>query len=438
MTDRIAKSVAAAVLVVCAACGGDGGPSGDPGGTTGPSLAVTTIQVTPTPLSLAVGAKGGLTAVARNSSGTVVNATFTWATATPTVATISASGGQGEVTGVAPGTTIITVRSGSIEGAAVVNVQSNGPGPQQLTLQVVPGTASVTVGASAPFSVVARDASGAVQPTPTITSWTSSASSIGTVGTTGVATGVSAGATQIGATAGTLVAAPATLTVTNPQQAGKCDNIGAITFWQGSVDWKYAHTGVNKNNHRISAEHDVRLTPQLTQTFVTPLAVRWNSLPAGTVSVNDADVDLNVSPQRTTTMRGAGQIAKDDAAGQSLPGMQLDVDLTTCMYRFESAVSQRVTVVQPSGQTDVTVAAVGDIRTAYRPLGNWRQLGLSEFATSSLPAHSTLWIAFSGGGFKDAYLPWGLGNLIFAVSTNPNEAPEGEITPSWNFRPNTP
>ena len=82
-----------------------------------------------------------------------------------------------------------------------------GGGATQLTLVVAPGSATVFVGATTQYTVVATNSSGQVVTAPAVV-WTSADPAVGTISTTGLATGVSPGQTIIVATA--VVSVPST------------------------------------------------------------------------------------------------------------------------------------------------------------------------------------------------------------------------------------
>jgi hypothetical protein len=88
------------------------------------SGATATVEVTPDPFSVIVGATKQLTAVAKNASNEVIpGESFTWASTNEAVATVDANG---LVTGVAPGTAIIratAVSNGTVSNDADATVQ---------------------------------------------------------------------------------------------------------------------------------------------------------------------------------------------------------------------------------------------------------------------------------------------------------------------------
>lgn len=187
---RSLRRLHVAFLLTLAGCGGDG--SGSPTVVT-PAETVARVDVSPTTLSVLVGATGQLTAVVVGSSGSSLSGrVVTWSSAENSVATVSASG---LVTGVAIGSTTITASSEGRSTGVPVTVTR----PQVAQVLVSPTSLTLNVAASAPLVAVAVGAAGDTLPGRTIT-WTSANQSVATVSSTGLVTGVAAGTTQVVAT----------------------------------------------------------------------------------------------------------------------------------------------------------------------------------------------------------------------------------------------
>ena len=187
--------------LAASACGGSGG-------TTPPPPAVASIAVAPASPSVAVGATQQFTATAKDASGNVMSGvSFTWASSATSIATVSASG---LATAVAAGTTQITASSGGVTSTADTLTVTN---PPVTTITVAPASPTIAAGATQQFTATALDANGKTLSGVSFT-WASSATSVATVDSTGKATGVGAGATQITATAGGATSTADTLTVT--------------------------------------------------------------------------------------------------------------------------------------------------------------------------------------------------------------------------------
>ena len=142
--------------------------------------------------------------------------TFLWASSDPTIATVNALNGEGLNTGIA---------TGIAAGKATIMVSANGktappvyltvtPAPPVLTtIGISPTNATIEVGSTQSFSATGSDQFGAPISLPSVV-W-ECASTVATIGSSGVATAVSAGSAQITATAGG-VTGHVFLTVTAP------------------------------------------------------------------------------------------------------------------------------------------------------------------------------------------------------------------------------
>jgi uncharacterized protein YjdB len=161
-----------------------------------PAVTLTGIAVLPQNPVVQIAATRQLAVVATYSDASTgdVTATSTFVSATPAMASVANSG---LVTGVAGGSSIVTASFGGMNATTTVTV----PAVTLTSIAVTPATASVAVGAQQQFIATATysDLSNAV----INASWSSSATANGTVvATSGMATGVAAGTTTIGASFG--------------------------------------------------------------------------------------------------------------------------------------------------------------------------------------------------------------------------------------------
>jgi hypothetical protein len=192
--------VACVFLVSCTANSGYHAGSGT----------VATIAVTPASPSIAVNATQQFTAVAKDSSGnTVAGVTFAWASSATGVAAIGPSSGL--ASGLSVGSTRITASaSGVTSPADTLTVTA----PVVATIAVTPSSPSIAVNATQQFAATAKDGGGNTISGVTFT-WASSATGVATIGgSSGLAAGVSAGSTQITASASGVTSPADTLTVT--------------------------------------------------------------------------------------------------------------------------------------------------------------------------------------------------------------------------------
>src|SRR5207247_123825 len=123
---------------------------------------------------------------------TMTGRAVAWTSSNTAMATVSSSG---LVTGVTAGSATITATSEGKSGTAAITVT---PAPVA-TVAVTPTTASLTVGQTTQLSATLKDANGNTLTGRTV-AWTSSNTSMATVSSSGLVTGVTAGSATITAT----------------------------------------------------------------------------------------------------------------------------------------------------------------------------------------------------------------------------------------------
>ena len=167
---------------------------------------VATVTVTPATASLMVGQTTPLAVVLKDQSGAVVTGrTVVWTTSNSAVATVSSSG---TVTAVGGGTATITATSEGKSGTSTITVTLVPVG----SVAVSPPTASVAATTTIGLNAVVKDVNGTVVTDRPVT-WSSSNTSVATVSSAGVVTGVAIGTATITATSETK-SGTATITVT--------------------------------------------------------------------------------------------------------------------------------------------------------------------------------------------------------------------------------
>jgi hypothetical protein len=174
--------------------------------TVGPPSLVS-IAVTPANPSIAKGNTQQFTATGTYTDGSTLDVTgsVTWASATAGVATIS-SGGL--ATGATQGTSQISATSGTVTGTTILTV-----GPAVLvSIAVTPANPSIAKGNSQQFTATGTYSDGSTQNLTSSVSWASSDTSVATVTSGGLATGVGQSTADISATSG-MVRGNTTLTV---------------------------------------------------------------------------------------------------------------------------------------------------------------------------------------------------------------------------------
>lgn len=372
-------------LAAILSCGDGSGPSDG---------AAASVTVSPDGITLTVGGSGDLTADVRDSAGAALSASGVhWSSVNSTVATV-ASGGA--VTGRAVGITSVIAAYGAVADTVSVAVVD------QLTLEIVPAAATVPVGGTAQFTLIAKNGAGTVVTTPPAL-WASANPAVGIVAE-GLALGVSPGSTAITATAAGVTSPSATLTVT-PAGSGPCDGITMVPQWTVSLSYSYAAGHMNGQNQLVAVDHGGDFTAVLLPAGGQLPAVEWSGSLAGTATMNDQLTTLSSTPNIIEKYVGSG--APVTGLGSTFI---LSVNTDACTYEIHTTPFLHVTITTIAS---TTTTEQGDIQLgtlqASDPLGAWRTLGLATL-DGSLDAHSIAALAV----VQDAYFPYGVGQQLWA------------------------
>jgi len=178
--------------------------------TSGASLTVTSIAVSPGTASITTGATEQFTATATYNNGTTANVTSsaTWASSSTAAATISSAG---DATGVATGSSTVTATMSGVSGTAALTVTA--AAKTLSSIAVTPAVASITAAATQQFTASATYSDASTANVTSTATWTSSSTATATISVAGLATAVAAGSTTIAA-ALSGVTGTAALTVT--------------------------------------------------------------------------------------------------------------------------------------------------------------------------------------------------------------------------------
>ncbi|HET6818277.1 MAG TPA: Ig-like domain-containing protein [Mycobacteriales bacterium] len=286
------------------------------GGTTltvaAPTL--TSFAVTPSTANVAKGATTKLTATGTYSDGSTkdLSDSAAWATDTSSVATVDT---HGVVTGVSQGgPATISATFGAFMASSAVTVTA----AVVTAVTVAPGTNSVPLGDSAPFTASATWSDGSVTDVTSSASWSSSNTAVATV-TGGAASTKSVGGTTISATAGgktgtasltvtaavlrTVTVTPSTVTVAKGQQT-QLHATG--TFSDGSTqDLTSAATWTSGSTGTATVDALGLVTGVAQGGPVTITATSGGSSGSSAVTVGPAVVTaVTISPSSPTVAKG--------------------------------------------------------------------------------------------------------------------------------------
>lgn len=307
---RGVTSVTASVAGASASAASVGGPAASPA--TGGSTVQVTDGNASIPGSLVIASGSGqsagvgsalpnpLVVEVRNAAGGLMpGASVSWSIVSGT-GTLSAT----QTTTAANGRTQVSLTLGTTAGTVQVRAQVEGvpsvtfsataqPGPLA-SIVVTPGSTSTTVGGTVQFSASLRDQHGNTVPgTPT---WSSSATSIATVSSSGLATGVAGGSAQIRATVGS-VTGSGSLTVTT----GGTSNPGTVN------DLSVTGTTTSSATLRFTAVNDGTGSPARYQIrfHTTPIGFNWGTAtPVASGTCAGVVTSPSIGQQITCTVEG--------------------------------------------------------------------------------------------------------------------------------------
>jgi uncharacterized protein YjlB len=181
-----------------------------------PTPTLSSIAVTPaSPANLAVGSTQQFTATGTYSDGSNADITsqVTWTSSDASIATISFTG---LATGIAAGNTNITASMSGVTSPAVT-LMVVAPTPTLSSIAVTPASpANLAVGSTQQFTATGTYSDGSSADITSQVTWASSDESIATISSTGLATGVAAGNTNITASMSEVTSPAVTLTVISP------------------------------------------------------------------------------------------------------------------------------------------------------------------------------------------------------------------------------
>jgi hypothetical protein len=276
--------------------------------------------------------------VARDGNGMAISGTdFTWASSNPAVATVDPA--TGFATAVGAGRTIISATAGGVTDTAVLRVlQGGGPTGPIASIEVTPPAGVITaLGATLPFTAVARDALG--NPIPGVVfAWSSSSTGVATVDALGQATGLTVGATTITASAGGLsdsanlavVQVAASITVVPP----------LVTLGMGDT-LTFTAVARDANGHPIPGAHFAWSVSDPSVATINPAGGLATAVAPGTVTViarsgaamgsavlrvvDIASIAVVPGGEPKVTVGGTVQFTAvvTDAAGNVVPGVRL-------------------------------------------------------------------------------------------------------------------
>lgn len=180
------------LALLLGACSGGGGGDGDDQEAT-----LVRVEISPAPVSLAVGTTRQLTATAVYSDGTTENVTNTanWTPESAAVASIgnAAALNKGLLRGIAAGSTSVSAAFQGATATASVTVTAATP----TSLSITPVNPLIPDGATRPLAATMRFSDGSTQDVTNDATWTTASPAVATVNSTGLVTAVDPGSSVV-------------------------------------------------------------------------------------------------------------------------------------------------------------------------------------------------------------------------------------------------
>src|SRR5258708_4575766 len=167
---------------------------------------ISSISVTPTGVTIPIGAQKGFTATGLFSDSTAqdITANCHWTSSNTAVATVGSGGGMGPITatGIGAGAANINASFGGVNGSSTLTVSS----ATLVSLALSPASMILSPGSTASYNALGTFSDGSHVSVNGAVTWASSNPQVATIQQSGTVTGQSAGATPIKAQSGSISA----------------------------------------------------------------------------------------------------------------------------------------------------------------------------------------------------------------------------------------
>ncbi|MDE3201435.1 MAG: Ig-like domain-containing protein [Acidobacteriota bacterium] len=316
---------------------------------TAAQITLTSLLVTPSSASLAQGSSQQLTAVGTYSDGftKTFSSNMAWVSSNSAVASVS-SGGL--VTAISPGSATISATSGTTKASATITVTA--PALQSIT--VAPASASILVGGTKQYSATGRYSDGSSKSLTNVT-WATSAPSVTSISSSGMATGLASGTATISAVSGGFTGSAA-ITVSAPILQSLNISPASTSITVGGTQ-QFTATGTYSDGSSKSLSEVV-----------------WSSGNTATATISGSGVATGVGTGSTSIVGASGSVSASAA-----------ITVTSSTPTLQSiVVSPASTSINTGGTEQFTVIGTySDGSTKAQSSANWTSSNSSVATVSS-------------------------------------------------------
>jgi hypothetical protein len=287
------------------------------------------------------------------------------------------------------------------------------PNASETHIRVSPRQATIVVGQSQALSAATLDSTGDSTGVATVT-WVSSAQSVASVSSAGVASGLAAGVTTVVAKTSSGAIDSAVITVV----ATKCDGITPSSQVHGRLTLTYHYAATLGTVAYLANDTASVMFAADSSTSANGYGL-WFAAATGNGSLRETRTDLQTAAAQTIT--GVGALV---VSGINLSHVLVKVNLSTCEYTIEAVPYVDATESPDPG--DLGPSWIGWLRTPSIPID-------TATHTTSLAVHSAAWATAHYNTTADGwYWPLGFSADYFSDGA-PDDGSVGDATVTYSL-----
>jgi uncharacterized protein YjdB len=322
------KAAICVVLLFLAAltcsCGGGSASSSQPQPQAPqPSVSLSSLEISPASVSIGMGATQQFRATAHYSDGTTKDATTSaqWSSSDSNVASMSSAG---MASGTVAGTVTISAQSGSVHAIATLTVTT--AASDLISIAITPVGSTMPVHTSQQYMATGTYSDGSSSDLTNLVSWSSSATAIATVSSTGLVSTLAAGTANISASIGS-VSQSTSLTVSAPSIASLSVTPEGLTLGIGI-----------KQQFVATATYTDGSSSDLSS------AVTWSSSSASVATIDSSGLAATLAAGSTTITATVGSLS-DNTVLTVVPAQLVSISVTPSSQSIALGTAEQFSAV---------------------------------------------------------------------------------------------